>query len=75
MLKRATWPPSLTTRLPPVQAGWLTTLLGGYRTAKLLHFALALGDVGFIGLHLVQVARAGWGNLRSMVTGDEEVLR
>ena len=29
----------------PTQLGWLTTLLGGYETARALHFALTIGYV------------------------------
>lgn len=57
----------------PVQFGWLTTLLGGYEAARIEHFLLTLGYVGFILVHIAQVIRAGWNNLRSMVTGYEVV--
>lgn len=55
----------------PVQLGLLVRLLGGYETARLIHFTVALGFVAFFGLHLLQVARAGWRNFASMVTGYE----
>lgn len=54
-----------------VQFGWLTVMLGGYRAARLEHFALTLGYCGFFLVHIVQVIRAGWNNLRSMITGYE----
>src|SRR5579872_639205 len=57
----------------PVQFGWLATLLGGYQPARLEHFALAIGYVLFFGIHITQVIRAGWNNLRAMVTGYEVV--
>jgi len=61
----------------PIQLAWLTTLLGGYAMARLLHFALTIGYVLFFMVHLAQVARAGWNNFRSMITGfsvvDENV--
>lgn len=57
--------------LKSTQLSWLTTLLGGYRSARLLHFATTIGFVLFFVLHLVQVARAGVGNLMSMITGYE----
>jgi thiosulfate reductase cytochrome b subunit len=55
----------------PVQAAWLTTLLGGYEWARWQHFWLAVGYVLFFVVHVTQVARAGWKNFRAMVTGDE----
>ncbi len=57
--------------LKPTQLAWLTTLLGGYEFARFLHFATTIGLVLFFVVHLVQVTRAGWGNLRSMITGYE----
>lgn len=53
----------------PVQFGWLAKLLGGYQTARFEHFLLTLGYVGFFLVHVAQVLRAGWNNLRSMITG------
>ncbi len=55
----------------PVQVGWLTSLLGGYKAARLEHFLLMIGFVLFIMIHLIQVIRAGWNNFRSMVAGYE----
>lgn len=55
----------------PVQAGWLTALLGGYEAARREHFLLMLGFVGFFVTHVAQVARAGWNNFRAMVAGYE----
>ena len=55
----------------PVQFGWLTTLSGGYETARLLHFALTIGYVLFFIVHIAQVVRAGWNNFRAMVAGFE----
>lgn len=56
-----------------VQFGWLTALLGGYDVARVEHFLLTLGYVGFFLVHIAQVIRAGWNNLRSMITGYEVV--
>ena len=56
-----------------VQLGWLTAVLGGYRAARVEHFLLTLGYVLFFLIHIVQVIRAGWNNLRSMITGYEVV--
>ncbi len=55
----------------PVQFGWLTWLCGGYQFARLLHFVLTLAFCLFFLVHVAQVARAGWNNFRSMVTGYE----
>jgi thiosulfate reductase cytochrome b subunit len=55
--------------------GFLTAAFGGYRTAKLIHFVLALSFVAFFAVHVFQVALAGWNNFRSMVMGSEKVKR
>ena len=57
----------------PVQFGWLTSLLGGYQAARVEHFLLASGYVLFFVVHIAQVIRAGWNNMRSMITGYEVV--
>ncbi len=54
-----------------VQFNWLAALCGGYRAARLEHFLLTVGYVGFFFIHIAQVIRAGWNNFRSMVTGYE----
>lgn len=56
----------------PTQFSWLTALLGGYETARALHFALTIGYVLFFVIHIAQVVRAGWANFQSMVTGFEK---
>jgi thiosulfate reductase cytochrome b subunit len=56
-----------------VQFAWLTNLLGGYRWARAEHFVLTLGYCAFFVVHILQVIRAGWNNLRSMITGYEVV--
>lgn len=55
----------------PIQLAWLTSLLGGYEFARLLHFALTMGYLAFFVVHIAQVVRAGWNNFQSMVTGYE----
>lgn len=57
----------------PVQAGWAAALCGGYENARAIHFALTLGYVLFFLIHIAQVARAGWKNFSSMVSGYEEI--
>ena len=48
-----------------------TAICGGYQSARWLHFWLTMGICGFIAVHLLQVLRAGWNNLRSMIAGVE----
>ncbi len=57
----------------PVQASWLTELLGGYAFSRLLHFVGMISLVLFIFVHLAQVMRAGWTNLWRMVSGFEVI--
>ncbi|MGH9608151.1 MAG: cytochrome b/b6 domain-containing protein, partial [Bryobacteraceae bacterium] len=59
----------------PVQLGWLTAAFGGYQTARLIHFVLTIGYVAFFVIHVLQVIRAGWNNLRAMLMGYELVKR
>lgn len=54
----------------PVQLKFLSLLFFGYEIARLLHFAF-MGGLIFITIHIIQVIRAGWNNLRSMVAGFE----
>ena len=53
----------------PLQTSWLTSLLGGYEWARWEHFWLMVLFVLFFGVHVFQVAMAGWANFRSMITG------
>ncbi len=55
----------------PVQLNWLCWILGGYKFARILHFALTIGYVLFFVIHIVQVILAGWNNFRAMITGFE----
>ncbi len=55
----------------PIQFGTLCWLMGGYETARIIHFALTIGYVLFFTIHVVQVIKAGWNNFQSMVTGFE----
>jgi thiosulfate reductase cytochrome b subunit len=57
----------------PTQLAWLVALMGGYRAARFLHFWLTMGYLAFFVVHVIQVARAGWNNLRAMITGHELV--
>lgn len=53
----------------PTQLAGLTRLLGGYPAARREHFWLMFGMLAFLLVHVVQVARAGWVNLRAMLAG------
>ena len=55
----------------PVQLQWLTRLLGGYETARLIHFVCMLVLSAFFFVHVLQVIRAGWNTFRAMVAGFE----
>ena len=55
----------------PVQLGWLCAMMGGYKMARILHFALTIGYVLFFLVHVIQVIIAGWNNFRAMITGFE----
>lgn len=57
----------------PTSLHLITTLCGGYQTARWLHFWLTIGFCFFFFVHVVQVLRAGWNILRSMITGAEIV--
>ena len=59
--------------LKPTQLWWLTAALGGYQTARLIHFTLTILYVLFFLVHVAQVAKAGWNNFRAMVSGYEVV--
>ncbi len=53
----------------PIQFPNLCYLLGGYYTARYLHFLLTIGYVLFFVIHVLQVIKAGWNNFRAMVAG------
>jgi thiosulfate reductase cytochrome b subunit len=55
----------------PTQVAWLTTLLGGYQSARTVHFILTVLYVLFFVVHIAQVIRAGLPNFWSMVMGYE----
>lgn len=55
----------------PIQLGWLCSLFGGYKSARVIHFILTIGYVLFFVVHLWQVIRAGWNNFRAMIAGFE----
>ena len=53
----------------PVQFNWLCALMGGYESARIIHFILTIGYCLFFIVHILQVIRAGWRNFASMITG------
>jgi Ni/Fe-hydrogenase b-type cytochrome subunit len=53
----------------PVQLSPLLWMLGGFRMARIWHFAAMLGFVSFIPGHLIMVALHGWSNFYSMLIG------
>lgn len=55
----------------PIQFGWLCALFGGYKMARIIHFALTIGYVLFFLVHIFQVIMAGWNNFRAIITGFE----
>ena len=55
----------------PVQLYWLVFICGGYKTARIIHFALTIGYCLFFVIHIVQVLLAGWQNFISMIRGFE----
>lgn len=57
----------------PTQFSFLVWMLGGYPVARAIHFWLTIAMVLFVAIHVLQVARAGWNTLRSMIIGVEVV--
>lgn len=57
--------------LSSTQLNLLTRLLGGYETARTLHFSATIGFLVFFVVHIVQVIRSGWSNFASMISGYE----
>lgn len=53
----------------PVQFHWPVLLFGGFRLARLWHFAAMCGFLAFVPGHLLMVALHGWNNCSSMLTG------
>ncbi len=55
----------------PVQLSWLVSALGGFRSARILHFISMGAVLAFIPGHIVMVALHGWSNFASMLTGSK----
>lgn len=59
----------------PVQLNWLCRMMGGYESARVIHFVITILFVLFIVVHVIQVILAGWNNFRAMVTGYESLRK
>lgn len=57
----------------PVQFSVITSLFGGYDTARVWHFIFTAAFVLFFFGHLVLVAISGWSSFVSMITGWKSV--
>ena len=55
----------------PTQLSLLTSLFGGYKWARGIHFATTIAFLVFFVVHILQVIRAGWANFMSMINGYE----
>jgi len=55
----------------PTQLSAVTWLLGGYTSARVIHFSVTIAFILFFFVHILQVARSGFRNFMSMVTGYE----
>ena len=55
----------------PTQLSLLTWMLGGYTSARIIHFGVTIAFVLFFVIHILQVGRSGWRKFTSMVTGYE----
>ncbi len=53
----------------PTQLAPLTWVLGGYESARFIHFTTTVLFLVFIVVHVLQVVRSGWRNFASMITG------
>ncbi|WP_083914716.1 cytochrome b/b6 domain-containing protein [Ilumatobacter nonamiensis] len=51
------------------QLSWLEAAFGGYDVARFVHFSCTILLLLFFFVHIVQVARAGWANFASIITG------
>jgi hypothetical protein len=48
---------------------WLVAALGGRHAVHAVHKFLMFGIIAFVVVHMIQVIRAGWPALRSMISG------
>jgi thiosulfate reductase cytochrome b subunit len=57
----------------PTSLPMTTAMMGGYRSARVIHFWTTIGFCAFICIHLLQGLRSGRTRLQSIVTGFEVV--
>jgi thiosulfate reductase cytochrome b subunit len=57
----------------PVQFSGVASVLGGYESARVVHFVCSTGFIFFTAGHLLMVTLAGWWNFLSMITGWKRV--
>jgi thiosulfate reductase cytochrome b subunit len=57
----------------PTSMPLVTAMVGGYQVARWIHFWCTMAFCIFIGIHVLQVLRAGWSTMQSMITGFEVV--
>jgi hypothetical protein len=55
------------------QIPWLGAALGGRHAVHVIHEYLMFGIIAFVVVHVVEVIRAGWPALRSMLSGYDIV--
>ncbi len=55
----------------PVQLNWICAIVGGYETARIIHFTITILFCLFFLVHIIQVVLAGWNNFAAMVRGFE----
>jgi thiosulfate reductase cytochrome b subunit len=53
----------------PTQVAPLTWVLGGYESARFIHFTMTVLFLVFVVVHVLQVVRSGWRNFASIITG------
>lgn len=53
----------------PGQLALLEAAFGGYDYARFVHFTSTILLLAFFFIHIIQVARSGWANFASMITG------
>jgi thiosulfate reductase cytochrome b subunit len=53
----------------PVQLEFLNEVMGGYNSARFIHFNSMILLSAFAFIHIVRVAFSGWTNIRSMMLG------
>ena len=55
----------------PIQLSFLKESVGGYTTARWIHYWIMIVFILFIVMHVLQVIKAGWNKFRAMIAGYE----